>query len=241
MDKLDDVMGELAPSGALRAGINTGNFLLVTGKGALGEPEGVAPDLAGAIAARLGVPCTLVSFGSASLVAAAVGDGGCDIGLIGAEPARAMTLAFTDAYARIEATYRVRADSGIEAIADVDSPGVRISVCGGSAYDLWLTRHIRHAEILRSASIPFSYKRFVDDALEAVAGLRAGLITDAGSLTGSRLLEGHFTTVQQAVGTAIGKVAGVAFLSAFVEEAKRSGLITRLIEKHGVQGLTAGC
>lgn len=239
MGTIADAVAELAPGGTLRAGINTGNFLLVTGKGARGQPEGVAPDFAKALAARLDVPCTLVPFGSASQVADAVTDDTCDIGLIGAEPARARTLAFTAAYSEIEATYRVRADSGLEAVADVDSPAVRISVCGGSAYDLWLTRHVKHAEIVRSASIADSYRRFIDDKLEALAGLRGGLITEAGSLAGSRLLDGHFTTVQQAVGTALGKVAGLAFLSAFVEEAKQSGLVNGFIARHGVQGLTA--
>ena len=235
---MTDAAAELAPGGTLRAGINTANFLLVTGTSPGGEPDGVAPDVARAIGARLDVPVALAPFANASLVADAVGRGVCDIGLIGAEPARAETLAFTAAYAGIEATYRVRADSGLDRVADVDRPGVRISVAGGSAYDLWLSRHIRHAELVRSDSIAASCQRFVDDGLEALAGLRAGLIGDA-MFGGSKLLDGHFTTVQQAVATALGKPAGSAFLSAFVEEARQSGLVAGLIAKHRVEGLTA--
>ncbi len=235
---VQDVISELASTGVLRAGINTGNFLLVTGRSTAGEPEGVAPDLARHVGQRLGVPVRLVPFATAGELANGVDAGGWDIALIGAEPARARTIAFTAAYAEIQATYLVPAGSRIASLADVDRPGVRIAVCGGSAYDLWLTRHIVHAELVRAPSIAASRERFVDEGLDALAGLRPGLDADAAALAGTRVLHGHFTAVQQAVGTARANVAGQAFLSGFVEEAKRSGLVADLIMRHGVRGLS---
>ena len=117
-------------------------------------------------------------------------------------------------------------------------PGVRISSAGGSAYDLWLTRNIVYAEIVRSHSLDKSYERFVEDGLDVLAGLRPRLLADVERLPGARILDGHFTTVQQAVGTARANRIGAWFLGAFVEEAKRSGLIAHLIMRHGVRGLT---
>ncbi|MGH6899948.1 MAG: ABC transporter substrate-binding protein [Geminicoccaceae bacterium] len=233
-----EVIFELAPSGVLRAGINLGNFLLVSGSGPAGEPEGVAPDLAREIALRLGVPVAYVPFARPGELADAAGQGIWDIGLIAAEPARAETIAFTAAYALIEATYLVPAGSPLKTIAEVDRPGVRIAVAARSAYDLWLSRHIAHAELVRSGSLDAAYEQFVGDRLEALAGLRPRLLKDAEKLPGARILDGQFTAVQQAVGTARGNEAGAAFLSDFVEEAKASGLVARLIERHQVRGLS---
>lgn len=234
----EDVIAEIASTGTLRAGINVANFLLVTGKGESGDPEGVAPDFARAIARRLDVSVTLVPFAKASLVGDAVDDGVWDVALIGAEPARAEKIAFTSAYAEIEASYLVPGGSELASVTDVDQPGVRISVCAGSAYDLWLTRNIMHAELVRAPSIPASFKRFVDDRLDALAGLRPGLLADLETLPDARILDGHFTSVQQAVGTARTNWASAKFLSAFVEESKRSGLVEQLIKRHGVRGLS---
>src|SRR5471032_2278409 len=133
-----DIIADLAPTGVLRAGINLSNFLLVTGKTPLGDPEGVSPGMAHAIAQRLGVPIKYVTFKSPGELADQAGKGVWDIGLIGAEPQRAETIAFTAAYAEIEATYLVPAGSPLKTIADVDKPGVRIAVNARSAYDLWL-------------------------------------------------------------------------------------------------------
>ena len=229
---------ELAPKGVVRAGINLGNFLLVSDSSPAGEPEGVAPDLAREVAARLGVGVAYVPFARPGELADAAGQGIWDIGLIAAEPARAQTIAFTAAYAEIEATYLVPAGSPVKAIAEVDRPGVRIAVTARSAYDLWLSRHITHAELVRSGSLDAAYEQFVGEKLDALAGLRPRLLKDAEKLPGARILDGQFTAVQQAVGTARGNEAGAAFLRDFVEEAKASGLIARLIERHHVRGLS---
>ena len=145
-----DIVAELAPTGALRAGINLSNFLLVTGKTSTGDPAGVAPDLAAEIAKRLNVPVKYMSFKTPGELADQAGRGVWDIGLIGAEPQRAETMAFTAAYAEIVATYLVPAGSQLKTVADVDAAGVRISVTGRSAYGLWLDRNIKHAALVRT-------------------------------------------------------------------------------------------
>lgn len=231
-------IAELAPSGTLRAAINLSNFLLVSGTGPAGEPVGVAPDMAREIATRLGVPLAYVPFARPGELADAAGKGVWDIGLIAAEPARAEAIAFSPAYVEIAATYLVPAGSPIGSIEEVDRPGVRIAVAARSAYDLWLTRHIRHAELMRAPSLDAAYDLFVNERLDALAGLTPRLLSDVEKLPGARILDGQFTAVQQAVGTARQNEAGAAFLKDFVEEAKASGLIARLIERHSVRGLT---
>ena len=130
------------------------------------------------------------------------------------------------------------AGSPLKTIAEVDRPGVRIAVTARSAYDLWLSRHLAHAELVRSGSLDAAYEQFVGEKLDALAGLRPRLLQDAEKLPGARILDGQFTAVQQAVGTARGNEAGAAFLRDFVEEAKASGLVARLIERHHVRGLS---
>jgi polar amino acid transport system substrate-binding protein len=233
-----NVVAELAPKGVLRAGINMSNFLLVTGKTAAGDPQGVAPDMAAEIARRLGVPIAYVPFERPSKLADAAGSDAWDIGLIGAEPQRAQKITFTPAYCEIEATYLVPGDSPIAGVAEVDRPGVRITVRRGAAYDLWLERNIKHAAVLRSDSADGPFNQFVGDKLEAYAALKPALLKDREKLPGSRILPGNFMTVQQAIGTEKKNAAGAAFLRDFVAEAKTSGLVAQLIEKHRVQGLS---
>ncbi|MGH7098878.1 MAG: transporter substrate-binding domain-containing protein [Stellaceae bacterium] len=230
------LVSELAPTGTLRAAINMGNFLLVTGKTPSGDPQGVAPDMARAVADRLGVPIAYVPYARPGQLADDAGTGKWDIGLIGAEPQRAEKIAFTPAYAEIEATYLVPAGSPLKSIAEVDRAGVRIAVTARSAYDLWLERNIKQAQVVRANSGDEAFRQFVADKLDAYAGLRPGLLSLAEKLPGSRILDGQFTAVQQAIGTARQNAAGAAFLRAFVAEAKASDLIARLIDKHGVTG-----
>jgi polar amino acid transport system substrate-binding protein len=232
------IVAELAPTGVLRAGINMSNFLLVTGKTAAGDPDGVAPDMAAEIARRLGVPVRYVQFERPSKLADAAGTNAWDIGLIGAEPARAEKIAFTPAYCEIEATYLVQPGSPFQTVADVDRPGARITVRRGAAYDLWLTANLKHATLLRSDSADGPFNQFVAEKLDAYASLRPQLLDDVKKLPGSRILAGNFTTIQQAIGTEKKNGAGAAFLREFVAEAKTSGLVVRLIEKHHVAGLS---
>jgi polar amino acid transport system substrate-binding protein len=231
-----DIVLELAPSGTLRAGINMANILLVTGVASAGDPTGVSPDMAHAIAERLGVAVSYVPFASPGEVADAVGSGAWDIALIAAEPARAETITFTSAYVEIEATYLVPADSLLRGIEDIDRPGIRIAVSERSAYDLYLARNLQHAELRRATGLKGAFDLFVDQELDALAGLRPALIGNAETLPGARVLDGCYTTVQQAVGTNPENTAAAAFLQEFVKEAKESGLVARLIERHGVEG-----
>ena len=229
---------ELAPTGVLRAAINMGNFLLVTGRTPSGDPDGVSPDMARAIAEKLGVAVKYVPFERPSGLADAAGTNVWDIGLIGAEPARAAKIAFTAAYVEIEATYLVPPGSPLQALADVDRAGIRIAVTAGSAYDLWLERNIRNATLVRSNPQRSAWQQFTEDGLEAYAGLRPGLLSDVAKLPGARILDGQFTAVQQAIGTSRANIAGAAFLREFVEQAKASGFVASLIEKHHVKGLS---
>jgi len=233
-----DVKAELAPTGVLRAGINLSNFLLVSGKSASGEPEGVAPDMVREIARRLRVAPKFVTFPSPGELADAAEQNVWDIGLIGAEPQRAEKIAFTPAYVEIEATYLVPAGSNLKSIAEVDRRGVRIAVFGRSAYGLWLERNVKQATLVRGDSIDASFKLFVGEKCDALAGLKPRLLKDVETLPGTRILDGRFTAVQQAIGTARANTAGAEFLRQFVAEAKSSGLVAEMIERHKVRGLT---
>lgn len=235
---LEQVKAELSSTGALRAGINMQNPLLVTGRTDTGDPVGVAPGMAAEFARRLGVPVKYVPFGSPGELADAADAGTWDIGLIGAEPQRAEKIAFSQAYVEIEATYLVPAGSPLKAIADVDRKGVRIAVMGRAAYGLWLERNIRNAELVRSESLTSSADLFVRDKLDALAGLRPALISDAKRVPGGRILDGRFMAVQQAIGTQRRNTVAAGFLDDFVKETKASGFVASLIEKHKVQGLT---
>jgi polar amino acid transport system substrate-binding protein len=186
----------------------------------------------------LGVPAKYVPFPKPGELADQAGRDVWDIGLIGAEPARAETIAFTAAYAEIEATYMVPPGSPLKTFADVDKPGVRIAVTARSAYGLWLERNISHATLVESNSLDAAYEQFVAEKLDALAGLRPRLLSDVTKMPGAVILSGQFTAVQQAVGTAKANVAAAAWLRAFVEEAKASGLVARFIEQFKVQGLS---
>ena len=229
----------LAPTDTLRAAINLSNFLLVTGKEANGDPDGVSPDMARALAARLGAGVELLRYKSPGELADDADSGRWDIGNIGAEPARATSIAFTAAYCEIECTYLVPPGSPLTSIADVDRAGVRIASAPRAAYDLWLERNIVHAELVRSAGLGGSFELFAEQGLDALAGLRPALVKDAQQMPGSLVLDGQFTAVQQAMGTPRGRDdAGFAYLAAFVEDAKASGFVADLIHKHGVVGLS---
>ena len=232
------IVAELAPTGVLRAGINMSNFLLVSGTSASGDPVGVASDMARAIADRLGVPVAYQKFPRPGELADAADDGVWDIGLIGAEPARAQKIAFSPAYVEIASTYLVPAGSPLRTIEEVDRPGIRIAVTARTAYELWLSRHIRHAELVMSESLDAAMEQFVAEQLDALAGLKPRLLKDVEKLPGARILDGQFSAVQQAIGTLRPREAGAAFLRDFVEEAKASGLVASLIERHRIQGLS---
>ena len=232
-----DIAQHLAPHGILRAGVFTGNILLITGTSPTGTPQGVSPDLCQAMADHLGVKLELTPFKSQDELVESVASGTCDIGLVGSDPARAKKITFTPAYVEIEATYLVPAGSTLQTVAQVDQPGMRIAVPSRSAYELWLSRNLKQASLVMAEGFEATINIFVQDQLEALAGLRVALTEDAKKLPGSRLLTENFTTIQQAVSTRNANTVGLKFLSAFVEQAKASGLIASLIAKHRVNGL----
>jgi polar amino acid transport system substrate-binding protein len=231
------VRAELAPTGTLRVGLNYGNFLLVLKDAASGEPRGIAPDLARELGRRVGVPVEFVRFDQAGKMADAVTTGVWDVAFLAAEPARADVIAFTAAYLEIEATYLVPAGSPIRTIAEVDRPGVRIAVANKAAYDLYLSRTLKHAELVRAEGIDGSYELFVAQKLDVLSGLKPRLLMDVEKLPGARILDGRFTAIQQGIGTPKARAAAAAYLSAFVEEAKSTGLVAQAIARHGVRGV----
>ena len=228
---------ELIPQGRLRIGLNYGNFLLVLKDGPGGEPRGIAPDLGRELGRRLGVPVEFIKFDQAGKLADAVRAAQVDVGFLGAEPQRANEIAFTAAYLEIPVTFLVPAGSPLRTLADVDRKGVRIAVADRSAYDLFLTRTIKNAELVRAQGIDGSYELFVGKKLDALAGLMPRLVSDAEKLPGSRILEGQITGVQQAIGTPKARSAAAGFLSEFATDVKKTGLVKKLISEHGVRGV----
>ena len=230
---------DLAPSGKLRVGINFANNLLTARDPVTRAPSGIALDLAHELGRRLGVPVQIVSCESAGELADSAVKGAWEVGFLGAEPQRANQIDFTAAYLEIEASYLVPAESPIRAIADVDRKGVRVVTTAKAAYDLWLQRNLKNATLLHASSADDVFKMFVAEKLEALAGLKPRLVIDRDNLPGSRILDGRFTAVQQAVGTPKGHDAGAAYLRQFVADIKKSGLVARTIEKNGIRGVTA--
>jgi polar amino acid transport system substrate-binding protein len=234
----DKARAELAPTGVLRAGINLSNFLLVTGRTESGDPVGVAPDMAGAIAESLGVPVKYVPFKSPGELADQAGKDIWDIGLIGAEPQRAAVMTFSAAYVEIEATYMVPPGSPITSIDQVDRKGVKVVTSARSAYGLWLENNIKNAELIQVAGLDGAFNKFKDDKIDVLAGLRPGLLKDIAKMPGATILPGKFSAVQQAVGCNKPAAEGARYIAHFVENAKKSGLVASLIEKHKVKGLS---
>jgi polar amino acid transport system substrate-binding protein len=228
---------ELAPTGKLRVGINYGNFLLVT-KRSDGEYTGIAVDLGRELGKRLDVPVELVAFATAGKLADAVKAGAWDVAFLGNEPQRAGEIAFSPAYLEIEAGYLVPAGSPIRTVAEVDRKGVRVATAVNSAYDLYLSRTLKQASLVRVQGIQASYDIFVKDKLEALSGLKPRLVTDAETLPGSRVLEGRFTVVQQSVGTPQGRPAAAKYLGEFAKDVKASGFVAQAIARHAVRGVT---
>lgn len=230
------LLSEIAPTGTLRAGLNMANGLLITGKTPDGQPDGVSPDMARALAEKLGIGVELVRFATPGEVADAAPSNVWDIGMIGAEPVRAEKIDFSAAYVEIEATYLVPEGSPLKTIEDVDAKGIRIAVSGRSAYDLYLSRALKHAELIQGKGVAGATEMFLAEEMDALAGLRPALVKDAAKIPGSRIIDGKFTAVQQAMGVPKGRSAAAKFVSDFVEESKTNGFVASLIEKHGVAG-----
>ena len=230
--------GELAPGGTLRAGINLGNPVIAQRDPAGGDPRGVGAALARELARRVGAKVQFVTYETAGKLADAAKPQEWDLAFLAIDPERAADIEFSPPYVHIEGTYMVRADSPLRAIEDVDHDGVRVAVGVKSAYDLYLTRHIKHAQLVRAADTPDSIRRFLDERLEVVAGVRQPLDSAAREHAGLRVMEGNFMVIRQASGVPKGRLAAHRYLSDFIEEAKRSGFVARALAESGVSGVT---
>lgn len=229
---------DIAPTGKLRIGLNYQNFLLITGEGPDGEPRGIAPDLGRELGKRLGLPIQWVKYDAAGKLFDGVKGAACDVGFLGAEPQRANEIDFTEAYLEIPVTFLVPPGSPIRTIADVDREGVRVVVSERSAYDLYLTRNLKKAALVRVQGIPASYDAFIAQKYEALGGLKPRLVEDQKRLPGSVILEGQVTGVQQAIAVPKGREAAAKYLRAFAADIKKSGLVAKAIAANRVQGVS---
>ena len=232
-----DLQKAFAPTGKLRASINLGNPILANKHPQTGEAFGVSIDLARAFANRLDVDIELVVFDAAGKSVEAVRNEQADIGFFAVDPLRGEGIAFTAPYVLIEGAYMVPNASPIRANEEVDRPGIRVTVGKGSAYDLYLTRELKQAEIVRAPTSPTVVDVFVAQMLEVAAGVKQQLEADQQRFAGYRLLPGRFMVIQQAMGTPKSRgTEAAAYLAKFVEDMKASGFVADALKRHGIQG-----
>lgn len=230
------VRAEFTPTGKLRASINLGNPILAN-RGADGQPFGVSIDLAHAFGRLLGVEVELVVLDSAGKSVDVVTAEQADIGFFAVDPIRGAGITFTAPYVLIEGAYLVREASAIRDNSEVDRAGTTVTVGKGSAYDLYLTRELKQAEIVRAPTSPAVVDTFAAQGLDVAAGVRQQLEADASRLGGLRLLPGRFMVIQQAMGLPKGRSpAAAAVLRTFVEEMKASGFVAESLRRHGIEG-----
>ena len=228
-----NVVTELAPSGKLRAAINFGNSVLAQKDPTTGEPRGVSSELARELAKRLAVPIEFVTFDAAGKVFDALQKGAWDIAFLAIDPVRAAGIDFTAPYVVIEGAYVVPADSPLKTVEDVDRDGVRVAVARPTAYDLYLTRALKHAKLVRESSGPEALALFRKDRLEVAAGVKQPIVAFAKEHPDTRVIPGRFMVIEQAMGTPKGREAGVRYLREFIEEMKASGFVAKALSASG--------
>ncbi|MFJ2992386.1 ABC transporter substrate-binding protein [Pandoraea sp. NPDC087047] len=232
------LLAAFAPTGVLRACINLGNPILA-GVDAQSRPVGISVDLAGALAKRLGVALELVVVDAAGKSVETVTNEQADVGFFAIDPRRAATIGFTAPYVLIEGYYLVRNESPVKTNADVDRTGTRVVVGQGSAYDLFLSRELKQAKIVRTPTSPAVVKTFVDTGCEVAAGVKQQLEQDVAGLTGYRLLDERFMVIRQAMGVPITRgEAALTYLKSFVEDMKREGFVQNAMQRHGITGVS---
>jgi len=232
-----NLVKQIAPRGVLRASINLGNPVLASRTDPRSDPRGVSVDLARALAGRLGLALEPLVFDSAGKSVEAVIRGEADIGFFALDPARAAQLRFTTPYVLIQGAYLVRDASPLQATDEVDRRGQRVVVGKGSAYDLYLSRELKHAAIERAATSPTVVDEFLRSGADVAAGVRQQLESDCERFPGLRLLPGNFMTIQQAMGLPAGRSDdALALVRQFVEEMKTDGFVARALKRHGIAG-----
>ena len=228
-----NVVKELAPSGKLRAAINFGNTVLAQRDPAGGVPRGVSGELARELGKRLDVPVEYVTFDAAGKVFDALKAGAWDVAFMAIDPVRSEGIEFTGPYVVIEGAYAVPSNSPLQTNEDVDRDGVRIAVARGSAYDLYLTRAIKQAKLVREPSGPEALAMFRKDRLEVAAGEKQPIVAFVKANADMRVIPGRFMVIEQAMGTPRGRDAGVRYLREFVEEMKASGFVANALKASG--------
>ncbi|MDP3172306.1 MAG: transporter substrate-binding domain-containing protein [Polaromonas sp.] len=237
MTELADLVKEFAPTGRLRASLNMGNPVLAHSHTATEKPAGVTIDLSREFARELGVAVDFLQFDNAAKSVAALAGGEADIGFMAIDPLRAETTHFTPAYVQIEGYYLVPESSPIRANADVDRPGTRIVMGAGSAYGLYLQRHIQHATLVQVPTSEAVVDAMLRDGMEVSAGVKQGLEADALRVGGLRLLGERFMVINQAMAMPKARsAAAAAFLDDFVARTKRSGFVAASLERHAIVG-----
>lgn len=232
------IRSELAPGGILRVGINYGNPVLAKRDPVSGALSGVAVDLARELARRVEIPLELIAFESAGKMFDALKTAAWDAAFLAVDPERAGQISFTPPYVEIEGTYLVPGGSPFQAIDDVDRAGVRVGVSAKSAYDLYLSRSLKHAQLVHAPDPNAAFELIVAGKVDVVAGVRQHLIANAPRLPGSRVLEGRFMAIGQALGIPIGRPAAARYLREFIEDVKSSGFVARALEKAGITGVS---
>lgn len=233
------IVHQLAPSGTLRAAINFGNPVLAQRDGPGGQPGGVTIALAHELGRRLGVPVELTGYDAAGQVFAAVATQAWDVAFLAIDPKRATEIEFTAPYVIIEGAYMVPVASPLQTVADVDRPGVRIAVGTGSAYELFLTRTLKHAALVHAPTGNDAIAQFQRDGLEAAAGVRSPLQKFVQGRPGLRMIEGRFMAIEQAMGMPKGRgdatpaAQAAIYLRAFVEAMKASGFVAAALARSG--------
>ena len=225
VNNMAEVLQELAPTGRVRAAINFGNPVLAQRSPGAGAPQGVSVDLTNALGRRLGVPVQLLTFEAAGKVVEAAEASLWDIAFLANDPERARKISFTAPYVVLEGTYIVREDSPRRAVEDFDRPGTRIAVGRGAAYELYLSRTLKHAELVRAETSADAVKLFATQGLDCAAGVRQPLQGFARTHPGYRVIDGSFNAIAQAMAIPTGRPAGLRYLNDFLEEMKSSGLI----------------
>jgi polar amino acid transport system substrate-binding protein len=229
---------DLAPTGKLRVGINYGNPVLATRDRTSGQLSGVAVDLARELGRRTNLPVELVGFESAGKMVEGLQAAAWDVAFLAVDPGREQEINFTAPYIEIEGTYLLPPGSALVAIADVDREDVRVGVSSKSAYDLFLSRNLKHAQLVRASSPEAAFDLILAGKVDALGGVRQHLVANTAKLPGSRVLDGRFMAIQQALGIPKGREAGISYLREFIEDVKASGLVARALEKAGVQGVS---
>ena len=229
---------DLAPTGKLRVGINYGNPVLATRDRTSGQLSGVAVDLARELGRRTNLPVELVGFESAGKMVEGLQAAAWDVAFLAVDPGREQEINFTAPYIEIEGTYLLPPGSALVVIADVDRDNVRVGVSSKSAYDLFLSRNLKHAQLVRASSPEAAFDLILAGKVDALGGVRQHLVANTAKLPGSRVLDGRFMAIQQALGIPKGREAGISYLREFIEDVKASGLVAQALEKTGVQGVS---